>query len=322
MNKCPFYFPLENGRYEVKPGLYPLGTDFGNGQLEHRTFQIDTNYDKYIREKRQALNNKIENYYCTFNPSLSTLVRICSYIAYQLNKEYPTFYSLETNSDQITLLCRPIGKLKPKKIVIPINYSATNLNLLLSVMNQLLLIIQEDIAIVELTDEADDFISLLHLCFPNYWSATEKIGKSFIDAHKPVPEMQSIQKRSKQLISALIEKGPFVRFAWGLSTDDRLDHHFESDTKSFQNSETDKLFNSRDPKLYLRVERQVITGFSDVNSFMFTIRTYIYNVAELKRNVKKRDALISALGTMSEATLKYKGLFNSKDLILEWLNDK
>lgn len=30
------YFPLATGRYEVKPGLMPFGTDFGNGVLDQQ----------------------------------------------------------------------------------------------------------------------------------------------------------------------------------------------------------------------------------------------------------------------------------------------
>jgi dimethylamine monooxygenase subunit A len=31
MSKPARYFPIESGRYEVKPGLFKFGTDFGNG---------------------------------------------------------------------------------------------------------------------------------------------------------------------------------------------------------------------------------------------------------------------------------------------------
>jgi hypothetical protein len=30
------YFPIEPGRYEVKPGLFKFGTDFGNGDAGAR----------------------------------------------------------------------------------------------------------------------------------------------------------------------------------------------------------------------------------------------------------------------------------------------
>ena len=33
------YFPPASGKYEVKPNLMPLGTDFGNGPADTLTFQ-------------------------------------------------------------------------------------------------------------------------------------------------------------------------------------------------------------------------------------------------------------------------------------------
>jgi len=34
------YFPLESGRYEVKPDLFKFGTDFGNGDAEARGKEV------------------------------------------------------------------------------------------------------------------------------------------------------------------------------------------------------------------------------------------------------------------------------------------
>ena len=45
------YFPLQKGRYEVTAGLYPLGTDFGNGHDDNLIFQIDANFPRYREEK-------------------------------------------------------------------------------------------------------------------------------------------------------------------------------------------------------------------------------------------------------------------------------
>jgi hypothetical protein len=38
------YFPPSSGKYEVKPGLVPLGTDFGNGEADKLTFQFDAGF--------------------------------------------------------------------------------------------------------------------------------------------------------------------------------------------------------------------------------------------------------------------------------------
>ena len=319
MNKIPFYFPPANGRYEVKPGLFPLGTDFGNDRLDQRVFQIDSNYREYIRQKNRALNENIQKYFCTDNPSLQSLIQVSNYIAKQLCYEYPEYFTLEKNEDHLIMHCCVEKSLNQPDVYIPTRTASTDINLALSAINDLMQHIQEDIAIIELNEKGQDCISLLHLCFPNHWSAEDKIGKSFISSHMPVPGMSKINQRITQLLDAMINKGPFVRFAWGLSTDRRLNHHPEAPASVSQKNCSGRHFDPEHPELYLRVERQVINGFPDINAALFTIRTYFYDVSDIKNRPEKRDALVSALQTMSPEALTYKGLADSQPAILDWL---
>ena len=55
---------------------------------------------------------------------------------------------------------------------------------------------------------------------------------------------------------------------------------------------------------YIRMERQHLVGLPEVNAFLFTIRTYFYDVAKL--NAEERSALASAIRSMTPASLKYK----------------
>jgi len=55
----------------------------------------------------------------------------------------------------------------------------------------------------------------------------------------------------------------------------------------------------------VRVERQNLIGLKEVNAFIFTIRTYFYNVADLSGDEK--ISLIKAVGSMTDAALEYKG---------------
>ena len=57
------YFPVSNGRYEIKPGLFPLHTDFGNGRLDACTFQIDNKIENYLAEKHKGRSEQLEKYF-------------------------------------------------------------------------------------------------------------------------------------------------------------------------------------------------------------------------------------------------------------------
>lgn len=320
MNKIPFYFPFANGLYEVKPGLFPLDTDFGNNAQDHHIFQIDSNHHEYILKKKQILKKNVHKHFCHHQPSLRGLVQLCHFIAIQLSHEYPEYFTLVENDDHFILQIRNRISLYQPEIYIPSSTVNADINQMLSVVNALMLQIQEDIAFTELDQNGEDYISLLHLCYPNHWSAEEKIGKNFTDAHNPVPGIASINNRSKQILRALINKGPFVRFAWGLSIDQNLNQPPPTTDNGDLSYCRENRFNASNPKLFLRVERQTTTGFRELNCFLFTIRTYFYDVADLKNDLKQREALSTAIQSMSEASLKYKGLDKTKNEILIWLN--
>ncbi len=85
--------------------------------------------------------------------------------------------------------------------------------------------------------------------------------------------MEKITQRAVQLLNSLVNKGPFVRFAWGLATDRYLNHHPIAPEGKNTRFWEGRRFDPDNPELYLRVERQVTHGFPEIDAFMFTIRT-------------------------------------------------
>ena len=55
------YFPITRGLYEVAPGLKLLGTDFGNGAMDRRVFQIDADFPRFRQSKLACRQDRIEN---------------------------------------------------------------------------------------------------------------------------------------------------------------------------------------------------------------------------------------------------------------------
>jgi hypothetical protein len=102
-----------------------------------------------------------------------------------------------------------------------------------------------------------------------------------------------------------------VRFAWGVTFDDRLNHHPDKPRTPFD---------LRDPKAFLRVERQTIWGFPARGAALFTIRTYLYDLNDLRRDPATRDPLIAALLSMSPESRAYKGLTDHFDPLVRWLS--
>ena len=315
------YFPLPNGRYQMKVGLSRLGTDRGNGRADHHAFQLDSQWPRYRQAKLSARAENLAKYYATdsrLSPRVSSA--LAEWMILRLCREHPEQFQWERHDDQTHRVhCRLTGEileLDRKRELSGVrngprrNYADT--------LDALASQVQEDIALVELEETGADRLTALHLCFPNYWAAQSKIGMDFTTMHQPVPGFDKIARQGRQLTRSLVMDGPFVRFAWGLTTDARLNHHPEP-PPGFDNAATwhGRRFDADEGQLYLRVERQVIQGLPEAHAFVFTIRTYLTPITRL--DADQRKCLAEAVETMPRDARRYKGLARDADAIICWL---
>ena len=175
---------------------------------------------------------------------------------------------------------------------------------------------QEDVAVVQL-DAGKDWLAAIHLCSPNHWDPRTKVGKPFDAIHTPVPEIGRTVKNYMVMLKMIVDKEPFARFAWGIATDDRLNHHPEPPAGYDANEWRGRRVIDESNRFFVRVEKQHLIGLKDVNAFIFTIRTYFYRVEEL--SPEERVALAKAVNSMTPASLEYKGMTQLKDQLMSLL---
>jgi hypothetical protein len=272
------YFPLESGRYEVKPGLFKFGADFGNGEADRHVFQFDDEFPRYHAAKLAARAERLSKYFCTHDYRPETARRIHRFIAEAASRSRPASNDIPHEGPAPTL-------------------------------DDLALCVPEDLAVIQ-RDGARHWLAAIHLCFPNHWAAEDKIGRTFAEIHAPVAGIEPIQRQADRLVDAMIRATTGrVRFAWGIATDTELNHH--------PDNPRGRRFDPKQPRAYLRIERQTIWGFPDVDASLFTIRTYFEDIATLP--AERRAKVISAIESMSPAALQYKGLAASRDDLLAWL---
>ncbi len=149
----------------------------------------------------------------------------------------------------------------------------------------------------------------------NHWSPGVKIGGTFNEIHDPVPGMQKVMDNHVKMLQLLFKKGPFTRFAWGIAKDDRLNHH-PSAPKDFKGIDWNGRKISPSTKLFVRTEKQNLIGFPSANAFLFTIRTYFYDIDDLLPVEKK--LLYYAADDMSPEARIYKGV-SGKDILKKTL---
>lgn len=159
--------------------------------------------------------------------------------------------------------------------------------------------LQEDIAIHKVT-KTKDWLAACHICFPSGWKPEEKIGKSFDEIHEPIPGMNL--KNSKSIARSMVYNGPFVRFVWGLCYAKKLSTHPSIPYPKFD---------PKNPKVFIKIERQVTYGFPEVECTLFVIRQEI-----IEEEIDYKSLYKTCLG-MTEDQRRYKSI--SKEC-MNWLS--
>lgn len=288
---------MRHGRYDVAPGLAKFGRSLGGEDADGQLFQIDQTFDHFRSAKLASRRQQFDKYICASALSDDVASEVSSFIAHRLVMEHPGHFTLRGAGDEARLQCMLTGESLP---------STGGPQHLDSLACQ----VQEDLAIVS-TAPGRHWLSYAHVCLPNGWAPAEKIGRSFAAVHEPVAGMADMNRRGEEFVNVMVRATEgLVRFAWGVTFDDRLNHHPD---------EPRMPFDPTNPRAFLRVERQTMWGFPHVGAALFTIRTYLYDCADLRRDPATREALVNALRSMPPASLAYKGIGLHAAGLLEWL---
>ena len=166
-------------------------------------------------------------------------------------------------------------------------------------------------------DPMSDCLEMTHVCFPSSWRPVQKVGSNFSDVHRPVVHNAPLLKAHRSLVKAMIEKGPFVRYAWGVHLDGMLCRN-----PVFAPQIPEPIDPSPEEAAacsWFRVERQTMMPMPHLNRGLFTIRTYTQPLTKVVTTDDRRQRLASALRSMDEAALRYKHLRQRRDPLVRWL---
>lgn len=323
--KSPFYFPIERPLYEVAPGLKPLNFNFGNGDYDQRIFQITSHFNEYRKNKLACRKERLSKYFATANLTPQQTLVLAQFIIKNLVKEYPSFFIFDaqkmifTNQltgDQITLN-------SSYQLIDFKNIKNENIDPVPThVLDALALQFEEDYALCSRRADLTDDMSMIHLCSGSHWACEDKIGQSFLRVHSPIPHFDKIGKVSANMIEAMINKGPFVRFVWSFVTDTRLNHHPIAPDGIDQFEWKGRSFNSQlTTPFYLRVERQVVYGLPEIDSSFFGIGISFIDGNKIKSDNYMKENLIGALNSMSPESRIYKGVDSCFTELMDWLKN-
>ena len=299
----PRYFPLVRGVYDVAAGLRPLGADLGNGAMDGRVFQVAADWPAVRASKLACRRERAGKYVARADLEEAAAAALVGWFADRLMAEYPEHFERRGNH----LVCRLTGD--------DVDLGGEPF----AAFDSLAMQVSEDVCLVR-ADGDRDWLAAGHVCSPSHWGIEQKIGRPFAAVHDPVPGIGPINARAGPFVRAMIDRGPFVRFAWGFATDDRPNHHPEPPAGVDPEAWRGRRFVPGESKLYLRVERQVMWGLPAAGAAVFTIRVSHVDGEEIRAVRRERDLLRAALLSMSPATLAYKGMAGSVGEIVAWLD--
>jgi hypothetical protein len=316
-----YYFPPKQGRYEVSPGLFRLGTNFGNGAADTHLFQIDREFSRYRANKLACRAERFSKYVCKADCAPRLTAAAARLMRMRLAAEYPAlFIRQEKPEGGHTLNCTLTGETLVFDSAMNLTEAAGEAYA--DAFDALCCQVPEDIALVQRTPDGGDYIAALHLCAPSQWAAEEKIGKSFVATHVPVPHFEKVSAAAGPLQERVMERGPFVRFTWGIEFNDRLNQHPEPPPDISAAETKRRIFDAKSPvPFWFRVERQVLWSLlPEADAYLFTIRVYTSLAVALP--AEQRHLLAAAIRSMSPESLRYKSLTDTADKVVKWLESE
>ncbi len=268
------YFPVRPEPLRMVAGLQPLGHDFGNGVADTRCFQLDGARPVYLTAKQQV---PLARHWCDESqPQLQA--KALDWLGRTMDHEglavrHPS--STASWSEQWWTYASQV---------------------------------QEDLVLFQ-RGEGLGRAAALWVCFPSGWRPERLRGASFAAIHAPVPDF-SDPKLARAMTSAMLDRGPQVRFVWTISADAHLDHHPEQGCRVPFTPDT--------REAWLRVERQVSVPLRSGDAALFLIRTYLYPLAGLQE--AERRTLAQALERMPADIQRYKGLVSAIPVVRQLLS--
>lgn len=315
---APRYFPITRGRYETSANLSLLGRDFGYGERDALAIQLDSEVPIYRAGKLAARAESLDKYTGVDGFTIEIQTAVARLLIERLTQEHPAHFTYDAESR--TLDCRLTGErlhFAPDLSLSHVGGAEAVDPPYVSAFDALCCQIQEDLAVVHV-GEGGDRVCAVHVCSPSGWAPREKLGLAFPEVHAPVAGIEAVSRTSPGLMKGAVDKGPFIRFGWGIAGDARLNRHPEPPPGIAPEVWRVPAFNAQCPEspFVLRVERQVLWGLPEVRAFVFLIRVYTIPGSDVRANEEWRGQLASALRTMPEDSARYKGLEESRQPLI------
>lgn len=313
----PFdYFPLKTGLKPSQMGIKKI--TYNSLDPKTKVFQFDSKFHEYNSEKLLSRESHADYYQHSETPE-STTLRNASVLKILtiLEEQNPSEFKVIRGKGKILvdayltgdlLVINESGELDLENSTVRATY--------IDSFDALSMNLQEDL-VVQLIDKNSDYTSTISLYHANGWSAQDAINQTFMGIHSEVERINKIIPAPLQMFKAILNSPlPFERVAAiSFRTDSILNRHPK-------NGLVHKPFTLENQNLFIRVERQTVVPVltskeGGPEGFLFTIKTYFMNCAEL--SPESREKALEAFEENSPDVYSNSFIDKNRDLVIPWL---
>lgn len=301
------HLALDEGVYDLKMNVRQLAPDC----------IVDVDPDDYARElalKDEILASDARYYYQALPGTTAMQWETIALLLPNMARFYPEHFTLTTDGNRWQWTNRLLGTMTAFTLGDPATLPLAPLDW---VGRQ----VQEDLCIMDGNDPGSPLVAG-HLCFPSGWCLDDKIGRSFLAIHGPVPLFAEKIGRPADLMMQRVKIGrPTARVNWTIHPSDRLNcapvmkqqYAHEHDGITPENA---------GERYYLRSEWQTFVRYPRTNALLFTIRTRVTPLTDALTDLDDARRLATLLRTMPPAMLEYKSLTRHADTLLAYLESR
>jgi hypothetical protein len=181
--------------------------------------------------------------------------------------------------------------------------------------------VQEDLLLLDGTAEGTPLVAG-HLCFAAGWCLDDKLGRSFLAIHDPVPAFHERIGRPADLLMQRLKPGrPVERIGWSLTVSDQLDRSPRA-TRDLAPLHAAITPTNAGQRVYLRLERQTLSRLPVTQAVLFTIHTSLAPLDAVLTDTDRLARFATTIATLPPATAAYKGIVPYQAALLTYLDER
>ncbi len=301
------YFPFDTEHYAMTMNARALTID--------RLIEPDTaHYGAELRLKDRLLQDAYRYYYQSLPGAEAAAWEALELLLPNMARHDPEHFALDTDGDRWHWTNRLLGTHTSLRLGDPATLPLPPLDWLGRQVQEDLLLLAED-------EAAGTPLVAGHLCFASGWCLDDKLGRSFLAIHAPVPLFAERIGRSSDLLMRRLKPGhPTARVGWSLTASPDLNRAPALAAVWRRDDATIDATNAGE-RCYLRLERQTFSRLPRTRAILFTIRTYVAPIADViaEEAPLRARRLAGTLRTAPPELLRYKGIAGFAAPLLAYL---